>query len=371
MAAFSSAVSVHPVPATAVGEVCGEIIDKLTGEIDLAIITLTPPFVGTMEDIAKSIKALLKPRVMLISCTSSVIGTNQEIDGSPAISLWCATDMSDVHAFSAESGGPIPTTEQLGFVPAALVLLGEPRTFDYVPFFKNLAEVHPTLGVAGGYSPVPSTPASASLWIDDAPRPTGAIGVFIGANAKITLVTSQGCTQIGQPYIITKIANSNEILELGGKSALARLTELNPLARALEYEGSVEIGVVIDESQAVFKEGDFLIRPIVGANPEMGSIVIGDSVRIGTTVQFHIRDRIAATENLTTALIPHQARSALIFSCNGRGPNFFGIPSPDARMLEDRFGPIPVGGMAVAGEFGPVGHSNFLHSFTATMVLFE
>lgn len=370
MTAFSSAVSVHPIPATAVGEVCGEIIEKLTGDIDLAFITLTSPFVGTMEDIAKSIRALLKPRVMLISCTTSVIGTNQEIDGSPAISLWCATDLKEIYPFSSVSG-TIPTAEQLGFLPAALLLLGEPRTFDYLQFFKELAEVHPTLGVVGGYCPIASTPASASLWMDEFPRATGAIGVFIGTNAKVALVTSQGCTQIGQPYIITKMANTNEILELGGKSALARLTQLNPLARALELEGSVEIGLVIDESKATFDEGDFLIRPIIGANPEAGSIIIGESVRIGTTVQFHVRDRIAATENLTAALLPYQARSALIFSCNGRGPNFFGIPSPDARMLADRFGTIPVGGMAAAGEFGPVGQSNFLHSFTATMVLFK
>ena len=39
-------------------------------------------------------------------------------------------------------------------------------------------------------------------------------------------------------------------------------------------------------------------------------------------------------------------------------------------MIEDRFGTIPVAGMACAGEIGPVGGRSHLHSFTAALACF-
>ncbi len=53
--------------------------------------------------------------------------------------------------------------------------------------------------------------------------------------------------------------------------------------------------------------------------------MIGNYVRVGQTVQFHVRDAVTAAENLvrlleqdrTTNSNPPQA--ALLFSCNGRG----------------------------------------------------
>jgi small ligand-binding sensory domain FIST len=37
--------------------------------------------------------------------------------------------------------------------------------------------------------------------------------------------------------------------------------------------------------------------------------------------------------------------------------------------VADALGPVPVGGFSAAGEFGPVGGTNFLHTFTASMAL--
>ena len=51
--------------------------------------------------------------------------------------------------------------------------------------------------------------------------------------------------------------------------------------------------------------------------------------------------------------------------------HLFGTPDHDATVLEETLGPVPVAGFFAAGELGPVGGRNFLHGFTASVLLFE
>ena len=50
------------------------------------------------------------------------------------------------------------------------------------------------------------------------------------------------------------------------------------------------LGIVIDENQPDYGRGDFLVRPIIGADTEAGTIAIGERVRVGQTVRLHVRD---------------------------------------------------------------------------------
>ena len=111
---------------------------------------------------------------------------------------------------------------------------------------------------------------------------------------------------------------------------------------------------------------------------EAGGIAITDLVRVGQTVQFHVRDAETADEDLKSMaeaerLDRPKARiaGALLFSCNGRGTRLFDEPDHDVGVLRRQFGPIPVAGFFAMGEIGPVGGQNFVHGYTASVVLFE
>ena len=103
-------------------------------------------------------------------------------------------------------------------------------------------------------------------------------------------------------------------------------------------------------------------------------ISIGDYVRPGQTVQFHIRDHESASAELTQLLKNQTAnqapKAAMLFTCNGRGLNLFQDPNHDAACIQ-AVAPIPLAGFFAAGEIGPVGEKNFLHGFTASVVLFD
>ena len=141
-------------------------------------------------------------------------------------------------------------------------------------------------------------------------------------------------------------------------------------------EQGLHVGRVISEYQETFERGDFLVRNVMGVDKSTGGIAVTDFVRVGQTMQFHVRDAATADEDLR--LLLRMSRTALpapagglLFSCNGRGTRLFPAPDHDARALREELGPIPLAGFFAMGELGPVGGANFVHGFTASMVLFE
>ena len=189
---------------------------------------------------------------------------------------------------------------------------------------------------------------------------------------------SQGAGPVGPEMTITA-AEANLIGELAGKPAMERLGEVIAALPEDERElarGGVLLGIVIDENRPEYERGDFLVRPIIGADRESGAIAIGERVRVGQTVRLHVRDAASADEDLREALRAQAqalgsegAAGALLFTCNGRGSHMFEVPDHDA--ARDRGLPgAPTAGFFCAGEIGPVGGRNFLHGFTATMAVF-
>jgi small ligand-binding sensory domain FIST len=171
----------------------------------------------------------------------------------------------------------------------------------------------------------------------------------------------------------------NVITQLASRPAIDRLREvveeLDERERRLAVAGLL-LGIVIDENQPEYERGDFLVRPIVGADESAGAIAVGDRVRVGQTVRLHVRDPSSADEDLrellrlqAAALHDDGAAGALLFTCNGRGEQMFGVPDHDASALADALG-APSAGLFCAGEIGPVGGRNFLHGFTATVAVF-
>ena len=95
---------------------------------------------------------------------------------------------------------------------------------------------------------------------------------------------------------------------------------------------------------------------------------------IGQTIQFQVRDADSAREDLRQILEIERlspVAGALLFSCNGRGKGLFGEANHDVGALRNALGDIPVAGFFAAGELGPVSGRNFVHGFTASMLLFR
>jgi small ligand-binding sensory domain FIST len=348
-----------------------------------AVLFASAHFFGSAEALAAAV-AEETGQLPLIGCVAeAVAGGAREVESGPAVSLWLAAGLGPVETFAMEfvrtpSGGAYGG-HRFGRDPAgAHLMICDPFTFPAAGLLAHLNSRIPGALVMGGMASGGLPQRQSRLFLDGRVLSGGAVGAHL-PRAEVHPLVAQGCRPVGDPYTTTR-ADGNLILELGGRPPVERLQELAAALPAQERElltQGAQLGMVIDEYQADPGQGDFLIRGIVGADRGSGAIAVGEQVEVGQTVQFHVRDARTAHEDLRSALEreaialgSRRAAGALLFTCNGRGSRLFSEPDHDAGLVTKMLGEIPVAGISCAGEFGPVGGQNFLHTFTASIALF-
>jgi small ligand-binding sensory domain FIST len=349
---------------------------------DLCLVFAGAPHLGRGKWILSAVHDQLDARHLIGCGAGGVVGGGREVEEGPAAVVWAAsmpeaeiathhfrTDQT-IEGFDVVG---VPEPEEIG---DALILLADPYSFATEALLGRLDEVRPGVPVLGGLASAAAA-GSASLFQDGDVLDGGAVACSL-AGVPLLPCVSQGAAPVGPEMTITA-AEGNVIAELASKPAIERLREalasLEPREQELAASGLM-LGLVIDENKPEYGRGDFLVRPIIGADSESGSLAIGERVRVGQTVRMQIRDGASADEDLRDALRAQrqalgEARPAgvLLFTCNGRGSHMFEVSDHDASTIEDTLG-APAGGFFCAGEIGPVGGRNFLHGFTATMALF-
>lgn len=394
-AGFVAASSEHPLATHAVGEVVGQVLDRLGEEPDVAVLFVTGPFAGATEDIADAVRRLLRPRALVGATASSLLEGGHEVERRAAIALFAARwDRSRLRArdggtpraisFDAHREGDgwrLTGTGEVAFDGATLVLLADPFSFPVEGFIDQLGRRAPGLTVIGGLASAASGPGGNRLVADAQVRSSGAVGLFLPASIPARAIVSQGCRPVGEPFVVTR-ARGNMIEEIAGRPALDRVMETadaaSPTDRALMATG-LQIGLVVDESKPTFGTGDFLVRAVLGADRTTRAVALGATVEVGATVQFQVRDAASAEEDLRASLATaaafaptdHPPGGALVFTCNGRGEAFFGQPHRDAQAVDDLLDGGASAGMASAGEIGPIGGQTHLHAYSATALLLD
>lgn len=376
---FAAALSQHPLPAHAVGEVAGQILDQLEGEDpDFVMCFASPHFVGALDDAIHALNSLLTPHVMIGTTASGVIaGTREAEEGVGFAAFAACLDDGEIQPLALRTEATPDGTTIVGWPehdidPDLLLLLADPFSFPTEAFLRRLDDDRPGLRVLGGLASAATRPGGNRLLVDGEITAEGAVGVM-ASGVSVRTVVSQGCRPIGEPFVVTR-GEKNFLEELGGRPALERLRELADSSSEADREllqRGLQVGFVVDEHQDDFGRGDFLVRSVVGGDRETGAIAVGEQVIVGRTAQFHVRDAAAADEDLRALLAGARARATLLFTCNGRGRGLFGVPDHDAGVIGEVLGARPAAGMFCAGEIGPVGHQNFLHAFTASLALFD
>ena len=376
---FAAALSEHPNGAVATGDVVGRVLEGLGDPDeppDLAMVFVTPVHAPDLGDIAATIEATLEPGALLGCAAVSVVGGEREVERGPAVSLWAGRTgaVTPFHLTVASSPDGLTFTgwpERIPDDASALLLIADPFSFPTDHLLRRLEQDRPGLPVVGGMASAARAPGGNRLVLGDRVVRSGAVGAFLGPEIEVATVVSQGCRPVGNPFVVTK-AEQNIVYELAGKPAVERLQEVAAALPDADREllaDLVQIGRVIDESKLDFAPGDFLVRTVVGADPNSGALRVGDVVEVGSTAQFQVRDAASADADLRRMVGGRSAEAALVFTCNGRGTNLFPEPHHDASVVSESLGGAPVAGMFCAGELGPIGGHNFMHGFTASVVL--
>ena len=388
---WASGVSHEADLGAALTEIKRDLVHQLGESPDLLILFVTPHY----QDQAARLPDLVSRRVapgLLLGCTATgVIGGGCEVEERRAVAAVGAT-LPDVTMtpFRLDAGdlpdldtGPVHWHDALGVDPEPgthfLVLAdpGGPSAFDPRPLLMGLDFAYPGSTTMGGLA---SVLQENRLFVDDGVHEGGCVGVALQGNIQVDAVVAQGCRAIGERMTVTD-CSGYFLTALDEQPAVEVLVELYHRLGTADQEllqSSLHLGVAATGLKAELGPGDFLMRNVLQLDHEKSIISVGDLLRNGQTVQFHLRDPQTAGSDLDEMLTRYQREhpgvdpaGTLLFTCTGRGQRFFGADGHDSGRIIEHLGDVPIGGFFCGGEIAPVGDTTYLHGYTAAIALFR
>jgi len=378
---------------------CLDRLSDFPRPIDLALVFVQSSWRQQMELIPGHLRASLGCKVMLGCTGGGVIGEATEVETSPALSVTVArlpdVEVSGFYLEDDELPSPDAPPEawrsvlglsacQEGLRPPSFLLLADPFEFELNALLRGLDYAYPHSVKIGGLASGARQPGGNRLILNHQLPSRGLVGLALAGNVKVEAVVAQGCRPIGEPLRITR-AERNMILEMEGRTPLQVLEKvlgsLSPGDRRVAQDSlflgiATEPEVTLDNilGTAPHRSGDFLIRNLLHLDGRRQALTVGALVRPGQTVQFHLRDAQASSQDLEKMLDRYQDRGSgphggVLFSCLGRGESLYKQANHDSEQFRRRFPQAALGGFFCNGEIGPVGDTSYLHGYTSCFAM--
>jgi small ligand-binding sensory domain FIST len=324
-------------------------------------------------------------------CGTGVIGATSEIEDHPGLALVGALlpgvrirathlDNSDIPPLYAE---PIVWEDTVRLAAAqepSFLVLTDPHSFDVEMFLKGLDRIFPRAAKFGGVASGGTQAGSHVLYLNEHVYRTGAVVVGFTGDIEIDTIVAQGCRPIGDPMFVT-LTHENLIRELDGQCArdvLANTYERLPYNDRDLFTRSLFLGLAVRPDASEYGPGDFLIRSVLGLDPQSGALWVNAHVEQNRVVQFHLRDGSASAMDLERMLTSYRstrghqpASGVLLFSCAGRGVSLYEQPDHDSNAFRRIVADVPIGGFFCNGEIGPVHNATYLHMYTSVFAVFR
>ncbi len=246
------------------------------------------------------------------------------------------------------------------------IVHGDPRNSQVPGVIPQFAELLDEGFLVGGLT------SSRGRHVQIADRVTegGLSGVLFSNEVDVSTRLTQGCTPLGKRHEITD-CQDNVISHIDGRPAVDVFNEEigEELAGDLsKVAGHIFVALLVQGSDT----GDYLVRNLIGVDPEHKLIAIGEFVSPGTQILFAQRDGDKAREDLLRMLnsikrgLTRPPRGGIYYSCVGRGPYLIGENSMELKMIEKVAGNFPLVGFFANGEI----FHNRMYGYTGVLTLF-
>jgi len=229
----------------------------------------------------------------------------------------------------------------------------------------------------------------------------GLCGAVFSTAIPVASTLSQGCTVIGDMHTITR-CDGHEVIELDERKAsevfeeelrtmVIKKSDIDPDTvmvdekalndpQALPEEfhslikGEVHAALPISESDG----NDYLVRNIIGINPDDGAMMLAQHVSNGDRLMFVHRDHDSVYSDLSSNLLALRKRvqnetgsfepkGAIYVSCVARAFNEFdGDHKNEMELIHDIIGDVPLTGFYAGGEI----NKGRLYGYTGILTLF-
>lgn len=325
----------------------------------------------------------------IVGCSGqSVLTIQGEIEQAPAVAaLAIASDEIQIRPFLLERKvSELSTLEEtlFGVFQDAqrgnrlLVLFPDAFTVNPTEFIRSVEKIVRGIPIVGAAPSGDLKARETFQWVGPRLCRRGVAGFLLSGAFTPRSGVTEGCQPIGDPFIITK-AEGNVVYEIGRLPAIKllrnTLASLPPEDQE-QAKRSLVAGIVINEAREEFGRGDFLVRNILSVDPQSGAMALGELVRPGQTIQFHVRDADAAMDDLretvahlAQALDEEPPRFGFYFNCTGRGSRLYGRSNTDTAIIREFLGNFPLIGFNGNAQIAPVGKRNLVHNYTGALVV--
>jgi len=246
------------------------------------------------------------------------------------------------------------------------IVHGDPRNPMVAELIDHVADRTESGFLVGGLS------SSRSEYPQVADQVTlgGLSGILFSADVAVASRLSQGVSPLGPRHRISH-CERNVVISLDDRPPLdVLMADLGPEGyRRLEQGGEyLFVGLPTQDADT----DDYLVRQVVGIDPESKLIAVGDYLEPGQSLMFCRRDEGSAVEDMQRMLneiksgLQGPPRGAVYFSCLGRGANLFGPNSEELKMISAALGDIPLVGFFANGEIS----RNRLYGWTGVLTVF-
>lgn len=393
--------SLRPSLEAAIAETASQAQEALGCNADLGIVFIASAFASEYSRLLPLLQEYL-PVKHLIGCGGgAIVGSHadqgmREVEQDPALSLTLANlpgvTVSSFHLEPDQlpdlDSSPQAWVDCVGVNPQErpnFVLLADPFSSRINDLLQGLDFAYAGCPKVGGLASGRSLRGGSGLFCNDRYYESGSVGIALSGAIQMKTIVAQGCRPIGPVFQVVE-GEQNVLLQLMATDSSRQETALEALQNVVQNleesdrqlaQHSLFVGLAHSEFQLELQAGDFLIRNLIGVDPRVGALAIGDRVRPGQRLQFHLRDAKASEEDLRLLLDRFcadpqntSALGALMFSCLGRGQGLYQQPDFDATLFQSYLGKIPLGGFFCNGEIGPIAGSTYLHGYTSAFGVF-
>ena len=338
----------------------------------LAFIYLTDVFAKELGSILRYLKEQSQIQHWVGSIGAGINCTNTEYYDQAAMAM-LVTDFPE-DSFTvfnhAENQHHLQPQEDdpYGMSAARIALIhGDPRNGQMPELLQQLPEQLGNGYLIGGLS---SSEQNYYYQIADDICEGQISGVVFNENIQIATGITQGCSPIGKTHTLTE-CDSHMAISIDNRPALEVFKE--DIGEVLAHDinraaGYIFAGFPIQGSDT----GDYLVRNIIGIDPNNNMLAIGDHMKADSPMIFCRRDGRTAIKDMHRMLndlkqrIKTPPRGGIYISCMGRGQHLFGDNSREMKMISDILGDIPIVGFYANGEIA----GQNLYGYTGILTLF-
>jgi small ligand-binding sensory domain FIST len=360
-------------------------------EPDLLIVFVSAQHAARFDAVSELLRREFENAFLFGCCAGGVIGGGREIEDRPSLSLTGAVlpgvKLKGTHLDAAQTPPTYAdvrvwedTLRMTANQQPSFLVLADPYSFETEAYVRGLDRVYPLSPKIGGLASGARQVGGAALYLGNHVYHSGSVTLALTGNIEIDAVISQGCRPIGDPMFVTA-AHENLIRELDGKpprDAISELFERMSAGERETFSQSLFLGLAMRKDASQYVPGDFLIRNILGMDPQSGALWVNANVPANSVIQFHLRDAATSAYDLERTLRDYRASravnpdcGALLFSCNGRGLGLYGQADHDSNAFRRLVADLPIGGFFCSGEIGPIQNATYLHGYTSAFAVFR